>query len=386
MPRVLPTPAAPMTRPSSTSGRHSPIGFSRSRNAMNMVRKPESQRGPQLARSANATGAGIRIRGRRGRPSVGCRSPWPGSSSMVPSPRLESTRSGSRIASTVASTKTAKPNRSDHSGPITDSAPAIGAATAAPTTPARPVRALALTSGRCSGVSRGTAAARVTAYALEQTRTPSAAGNSQPESVITAVPRTQQRNARRDIVPPMAHRRPWLKRSRNGPMSGATIAKGSIVRPRNSATWLRASPVGTWKNSVPASEIATAVSPAALQACRPMSRESPDSPAPSARAARRACWPARLPSLPVARAAPVAPLPTARALVRSPRPSPRPTPRPPSAPPSAPTRVPSPAAGRSPVADSPVGGCCSVMTTSCPMRPTVRDPVPRPDSRTEDLS
>ena len=31
---------------------------------MNIVRKPESQRGPQLARSANATADGIRVRGR----------------------------------------------------------------------------------------------------------------------------------------------------------------------------------------------------------------------------------------------------------------------------------------------------------------------------------
>ena len=90
------------------------------------------------------------------------------------------------------------------------------------------------------------------------------------------------------MVAPTAHRRPWLKRSRNGPISGATIANGSIVRPRNRATWPRASPVGTWKNRVPASEIATAASPAALKAWSSISRDSPESPAPSARAARRA--------------------------------------------------------------------------------------------------
>ena len=87
---------------------------------------------------------------------------------------------------------------------------------------------------------------------------------------------------------PMAQRRPWLNRSRNGPISGATTAKGSIVRPRNSATWPRASPEGTWKNSEPASEIATAASPAVLKKCIWISRESPDSPAPSASAARLA--------------------------------------------------------------------------------------------------
>ena len=76
------------------------------------------------------------------------------------------------------------------------------------------------------------------------------------------------RNARRAIVAPIAQRRPWEKRSRNGPISGATIANGSIVSPRNSATWPRASPEGTWKNRLPASEIATAASPAVLKKCR----------------------------------------------------------------------------------------------------------------------
>ncbi len=37
-------------------------------------------------------------------------------------------------------------------------------------------------------------------------------------------------------VAPMAQRRPWLNLSRKGPISGATIAKGSIVSPRKSAT------------------------------------------------------------------------------------------------------------------------------------------------------
>ena len=164
------------------------------------------------------------------------------------------------------------------------SSPAIGAESVAPTTPASEVRALALTRVRLAGARRGTAAARVTPYALDATSTPSAAGNNQVDSVITAVASTQQRKPRSAIVAPMAQRRPWLKRSRNGPIRGATIANGSIVRPRKSATWSRASPVGTWKKSVPASEIATAVSPAALKACSSISRDSPESPAPSASA------------------------------------------------------------------------------------------------------
>ncbi len=128
----------------------------------------------------------------------------------------------------------------------------------------------------------------MTPYALDATSVPSAAGNIQRDSVATDVARLQARNARSAIVAPIAQRRPWLKRSRNGPISGATIANGSIVSPRKSATWPRASPVGTWKNSVPASEIATAASPAVLKACISISRDRPESPAPSALAARRA--------------------------------------------------------------------------------------------------
>ncbi len=90
------------------------------------------------------------------------------------------------------------------------------------------------------------------------------------------------------MVAPIAQRRPWLKRSRNGPISGATIANGSIVRPRNSATCPRAWSVGTWKKSVPAREIATAASPAPLNACSSISRDRPLCPAPSACVARRA--------------------------------------------------------------------------------------------------
>ena len=131
---------------------------------------------------------------------------------------------------------------------------------------------MALTRLSCSGSSRGTAAARVTPYALEATRQPSAAGKRAAEPVATASASTQHRNARIAMVAPIAQRRPWLNRSRKGPISGATIAKGSIVRPRNIATWPRAWSVGTWKKSVPAREIATAASPAALNACSSISR------------------------------------------------------------------------------------------------------------------
>ena len=90
------------------------------------------------------------------------------------------------------------------------------------------------------------------------------------------------------MVAPIAQRRPCPNRSSTGPISGATIANGSMVRPRKSATWPRASAVGTWKNRVPAREMATAASPAALSAPSSISRDSPVESAPSAAAPRRA--------------------------------------------------------------------------------------------------
>ncbi len=164
----------------------------------------------------------------------------------------------------------------------------MGAETEAPTMPASEMREFALTSPRAGGTTRGTAAARVTPYALDETSTPSAAGNITSDSSTTSVASTQQRNARSAIVVPIAQRRPWLNLSSTGPINGATIANGSMVRPRKSATWLRASAVGTWKNSVPARLIATAASPAALNAWSSIRRDSPLSPAPSAWLARRA--------------------------------------------------------------------------------------------------
>ena len=158
---------------------------------MNIVRKPESHRGPQLARSANATAAGIRVRGRRPVRALVGRSR---SSTSSPSPWLASTFCGSRIAQIGGEHEdheavAQRPLRAEGRGQDRRAAPD----SPAPTTPASETRALALTSVRSGGSRRGTAAARVTPYALEATRQPSAAGNSQSDSVTTAVASTQQR-------------------------------------------------------------------------------------------------------------------------------------------------------------------------------------------------
>ncbi len=75
--------------------------LSRSRNATNISRKPVRNQGPRLARRANATELGIRVcsRPRREVPPLSPRI------RSTPSPSLESTSAGSRIAQMVAITK-----------------------------------------------------------------------------------------------------------------------------------------------------------------------------------------------------------------------------------------------------------------------------------------
>ena len=182
-------------------------------------------------------------------------------------------------------------------------------------------RPLALTRVKPRGSRRGTAAARVTPYALDETSTPSAAAKTSAEPLVIDDASAQQRNARTAMVAPIAQRRPCANRSRNGPISGATIANGSIVSPRNSATWSRASPDGTWKNRLPASEIATAASPAVLKTCSWISRCRPDSPAPSASEARRAWTTVNLLARAVPRPSERSPRPVAFVPVASPRPT-----------------------------------------------------------------
>ena len=75
---------------------------------MNMIRKPERNRGPALARSAKATLPGIVGRARRPVAGTSLVPVGPGPSASAISPWLLSTRAGSRIASTVATTKSTK--------------------------------------------------------------------------------------------------------------------------------------------------------------------------------------------------------------------------------------------------------------------------------------
>ena len=174
-------------------------------------------------------------------------------------------------------------------------------------------REFAVTSEMSRGSSRGTAAARATAYDRLATRQPRAAGNSHGLSSTTAVASTQARNARVASVVPSAQRRPCRNRSSSGPMSGASSTNGAMVSTRNRATRPRASSVGSAK-TVPASETVSAASPATLTACSSVSRARPVSAAPSASAKRRNRRPTAAP-----------PRPTSRTPARPPRPTLRPT-------------------------------------------------------------
>ena len=103
VPRVRPRPAAPITMPIITPGPNELSGRTsglRSRNATNISRKPLRNHGPALARSANATEPGMRVRRRPRRVVLPS---WP-RQDISPSPSLESTSAGSRIAQTVAIT------------------------------------------------------------------------------------------------------------------------------------------------------------------------------------------------------------------------------------------------------------------------------------------
>jgi hypothetical protein len=178
-----------------------------------------------------------------------------------------------------------KARRSDHSGPIHESAPARAPPSVMPIIPTMLIREFARTSDIEGGRRRGAAAARATAYDREATSAPRAAGKSQALSSTSAPASTQARKARTATVVPMAQRRPWRKRSRIGPMSGARTTKGAIVSSRKRATWPRASSTGIAK-TVPASETVSAASPAIVTPCSSTKRANPEESAPSARAKR----------------------------------------------------------------------------------------------------
>ncbi len=125
----------------------------RNRKAKNIVKKPDSRRRPTLARSAVTTARGTPL------PFFGLAKSLIGTSR---SPLVESTSAGKRIASTVPTAKMTKANRSAHEAPMEATTMAMGAATAAPTTPAIDIRPLADTRVMGSGKSRGVAAALVT--------------------------------------------------------------------------------------------------------------------------------------------------------------------------------------------------------------------------------
>ena len=134
VPSALPSAAAPTTSASSVVARSSQpgSGWVFMRKAMNIVRKPLIQRRPTLARSAETMTLGRRTWAR------------PERSESV---RSESMSGGSRMASTVPTTKSRNAARKAHVAPNRAAAPpASGPPIDAPATPARLMRLLALTS------------------------------------------------------------------------------------------------------------------------------------------------------------------------------------------------------------------------------------------------
>ena len=156
------------------------------------------------------------------------------------SPALESTRSGSATASTVAVAKTAKASRSAHEGPNQWARP--------PPTGARsswrrrrrsrsaswPSRSV-VPGGSTLGIRRR-AARRGTSSAGAGTRTPpgTAPGRSVPPATASAM--THAEEGAPSIVVAIAYRRPPRIRSSAGPTSGASSTNGTIVTSSEVAT------------------------------------------------------------------------------------------------------------------------------------------------------
>ena len=139
---------------------------------------------------------------------------------------------GSRIARMVAADEDHERVAQRPLDPKVAARAAIGAEIAAPTTPAERDPAVRLDQGeprrQQPGHGRGAGhAVRLggdqAAQRGREERTPTRWRPRRP-AASRGTPGTPSST-------PIAQRRPWLNRSRNGPISGATIANGSIVRP-----------------------------------------------------------------------------------------------------------------------------------------------------------
>ena len=165
----------------------------------------------------------------------------------------------------------------------TQSAPVSLSTTAAGMPPIAPAamlmsarREFAVTSAASSGTIAGTSALFATWCPLASTSTPNANGKS--SSVLT-FPAIRTHNPARPKHPALIKvRRPPRLRSRRGPMTGATSAKGATVSNRYSRTLGRAAPGEMLKNNVPARATVTHASPIMLTAWATASRPNGDSP------------------------------------------------------------------------------------------------------------
>ena len=172
---------------------------------------------------------------------------------------------GMRHDTTAARAKTMVARPSTHSLPPKWSNRAPGAAAMKPMTPEiSDSLELASTSSSSECTTAGTNAERATWYDFASTSSTNASGNSRNECTSSIISR--QMPERSAAEPMTIQRRPPLARSRAGPTSGATTAKGAMVSARYKKTSPRASPTSMEKNSVPARAMATRVSPATAMA------------------------------------------------------------------------------------------------------------------------
>ena len=263
MPIVLPSPAAPITSPiSSVVWCSQPgSGCCRSRKAMNIVRNPESIRSPALQRSANTTSGGtrnfFRSPDRRDRElarrGVG--------------PRGEQHREDRR-AGEDDERVAQRPLRPEASRP----APANGAEITAPDDAGQRDPAVRLDQGEPRRLEPGDGRGPGDAVRLGADEHPER-GREHRERLgghrVGHQPAQERPDGHRGPDRPApAVAEPVQERAEQG----SDDREGQHRQSRGTTPPARAPRPGWAKNRVPASEIATAASPAALKACSSISR------------------------------------------------------------------------------------------------------------------
>ena len=249
------------------------------RNAGKIVRKPPSPRSAALARRASTT-CGLTRRRRPGRRDLG-RGQHVGRQ-LAGRARRRAGATGAPARRRPRRRRPWRPAPSEAEQPPRSPAP-IPPATPAVASPNIDSRAFAEVSDMADGSTRGPPRRAARCGPWTAPGRPAPPGRARSRGSGAAI--TSARTARPTWLPARAHRRPRCRRSRAGPITGASDGerRHGDQQVQGDVAALRA--VVAEKKSVPARETAIIASPAMCRAFTQSSWVSPLSPAPSARLA-----------------------------------------------------------------------------------------------------